>query len=855
MFVCDKYIDKNINMSSTLEQIPKDVSSVYLDNTTIQVNFTIPTDIINPYYYYRVVAYDDSGNIYDTSGTTSPIFLYNLTESTNYSYYIETVLFASSEIFSFRTQFPEIYTFYVSDISYNAAKLYWSGTDFSYIHLTRSNPNINNTITDISYIYDNTITSYYDNGNITSDISGNTLYYYYITPYLNINNIITTGITSSAQITTIVAPITDLSTTIVDSSSITLSFTAAKNSYNYSSIYTAKYTYTGINTEITDVSNSETTLILSDLSGNTTYNIYVIVKLDNSDNLIAKSSSIIAKTPVRPVYNVLLSFYDSSSIIVSYSIPPNTYTSSSIYTIYSIDGSGVQYTKTGTNSQLQIIDLSANSDFIIYVKTTLDGSSNLTANSNTIIGKTTSYPINNVIYFSDITYNNITINWAGIDISYVTVYRNNTNIGIDYITPYTDIDISGNTDYSYYVVPYLIEDEMTINGTPSATITTITPVSPATDLSMIFYDNSAITVSFIAGRNSYNNSIYYLATATTTINNIMTIIDISSSSVIPIQFTELSGNTYYDIYITTIIDNSLNATSLSSVSITTPIQSLNNPSIYYYDSSAIEISLGVLPHNSYNNNLYYIATATDNSGVTISSTITDINMTEPIITITGLSGNNLYYITGAVVVDGISSSIINIGTVTTEINLPYDISVTENGIKDINKISVLDVSFITPTQNNSVSYTYYIAKATDNNGYIIDASSNSSPILLYGLSGNTHYNITITMIIDGITIVSPSTTSITTAIQTPVDVEILFLEDASFTIGFTPLRNTTVSIPTYYILRATDVSSGDFVDVSSSDGVLSIYSLPNINTEYYIDILTAVDTSFVSYGGVFSIKN
>ena len=1004
-------------MSSSADQIPSDVSAIYLDDTSIRVSFTAPTGIVNPNYYYHVVLYDSSGNIYDTSGTSSPITIYGLTENTTYSYYVETVQTASTGYTTIRTtQWPRIYTFYTSDVSYNAAKLNWTGLDFSFVGIVRYFPTV-----DVSYVWSNNAASYYDSEAGGADLSGNTLYYYYITPYIYLNDVLNTGTVVVTTVTTAVAPPTQVvAATTVDGSAITLSYTAAKNSYSNSMYYTARSA-----AATTDVSGTETSLTVSNLSGNTSYSFYVSVCIDASSALVATSDAVSATTAVQaptgvvtfydssairvaftskntyssilfsaaagstrasaatspvlvqnlsgntvysitvsntlngnstlsasavladtvttgvqppsavalysvdasaiglsftagansyssilwtataadnsgrvlttatassgappiyltdlsgnteytasvsvelngnsalsaaapttvttttgvcPPYNLVLSFYDSSSIAVAFSAAPNTYTSV-VYNAYVSDTSGNNSTAQNTASPVQVRGLSADTTYTFYIKNTLNGNATLTAQSETISATTSGYPVNKVIYLTSITYSSITVNWAGVDISYVMVYRNAASLGTDYLTPYDDVDLSGNTDYAYYVVPYFIDRGVIITGEPSATVSTTTPVAPVSDLSMTFYDSSAITVSFTAGRNSYSSSVYYMATAVSTG---LLDVDISAASAGAIQITGLSGNTSYSVSLTTVVDVSISAVSATTVSAITPIQEPQNTSIYFYDNSAIEITF-TEPRNSYSSTLYYYAAATDTNGRTISASSSGGSST--IIAITGLSGNTYYYVTAATVADGAYSTAVNVGSVQTGIKSPYNIVATETATTDTTSASIVSVSFTEPAQSGTV---YYVASLVGGDGVTVDASASASPIVITGLSGNTDYSITLTTVIDGTPYVSATAATITTAIQTPVDVEILNLEDASFTVSFTTRHNSSAAAATYYVLRATDVSSGEVVDVSGTDGVLSMYGNGVLTTgDYYtIDLLTVVDSSMVSYGDVFTV--
>lgn len=827
-------------MSSSADQIPMDVSAIYLDNTTIRVSFTLPTGIVNPYYYYHVVAYDSFGNVYDTSGTTSPIVLYGLNEGTSYSYYVETIQTASTSVISLKTtQWPKIYVFYATDISYNAAMFNWSGADFSNVLISRET-------FDVSYISmtnDAISGKYYD----IYDSCGNTLYNYYITPYLTLNGILNAGTRVKTTIITKVAPITNLNATpTTDGSAIIISFDSAKNSYN--TIY-----YTAKTTNIADFSGTGTVLLLQNLSGNTVYDTYVTVTLDNSSALVAYSNTVSATTAVQAP-SASVAFFDNSAILV------NLYSKNTYDTVSYSVAAGTS-TKSGESSPLLLQNLSGNTVYNILVSNTLNGNVNLSA-SNYLPGTITTKiqpPTNVTLFYVDSSaiaisytagansYN--TILWTGkaIDGLMRTITSTSTDpiLSTIYIT-----ELSGNTTYTANV-SVTFDGNTYLSATSVSSVTATTNVRPPYNLSLPFYDSSSILISFSSAPNTYTNSIYYIASVSVSGGGSSVGVGASAS---PIQISELSGNTTYNISVTTIIDGSLSAIS-DTIENKTYVQSPENSTIEFYDNSGVSILFGKLPRNSYSSSLYYIASATDSCG-NVTSALTDGSVFPSRVVINGLSGNTTYNISVATIADNSYSNIVNIGTVRTGIKMPYNFEATEIYTDDPNAASIIDFSFIVPSQNGNI---YYIATVTSDNAVVseIDVSSNSSPILITGLSGNTDYSIRVKTVIDNIEYVSPTVTHVTTAIQTPRDVEIVYLEDASFTIAFTKGRNSA-STDAYYILRATNTSDSSYhIDISSNTGILSMYGVDSglVSDEMYsIDILTVVDSSMISYGELFEVR-
>lgn len=170
--------------------------------------------------------------------------------------------------------------------------LQWKGiTSYSYVKISRgtvigiSAEPIISTYTDISSVV--LSSPYYD-----TDLSGNTTYSYKITPY-------TKGVAGSTSndisIYKNVMSATDLSATFFDTSAIRISFTpSTNNNYNTSQNFTLR-TYNTNTTTTLDISGTTSPLLITDLSDGTTYTCSILTTLDNI--YIGTSASISVELP------------------------------------------------------------------------------------------------------------------------------------------------------------------------------------------------------------------------------------------------------------------------------------------------------------------------------------------------------------------------------------------------------------------------------------------------------------------------------------------------------------------------------------------------------------------------------
>lgn len=286
-------------------------------------------------------------------------------------------------------------------------------------------------------------------------------------------------------------------------------------------------------------------------------------------------------------------------------------------------------------------------------------------------------------------------------------------------------DLSGNTSYLTNIVT-TINNDTTMSATSNNIITT-TAVQPPTTVSTIFYDSSAIQVSFIYGRNTYN-SIYYSLYATDLGSGV--VISASGSST-PIMVTNLSGNTTYNLYVKNFIDGntSISAKSLSSSTITTNVQPVTIIGNTYIDGSAIAITFKDAI-NTYTTRTYSIA-LTDLCGMSIRN-IPNAQPNTSYITY-GLIGNTPYFFNVSTTLNGNTALSVNSYTYNTRtyVQAPTNLSIP---FYDSSSIKLL---FNLPTNTYNGTYFY--------NGYVTDGTSTktlsgtNNNFLFQDLISNTSY--------------------------------------------------------------------------------------------------------------------
>lgn len=610
-------------IAKTLPAPPTDLSAIFYDNSSIQINFTPARNSYSTSYNYILRTTNNNLSV-DISGLNPPIQITELSGNTIYTMSVISAIDNSLNLYASSTNLSK--TTLVSppiDISL----IYY---DNSAIQLSYSvGKNTYNSVYYTLYATD-TVGNYKDNSGVSTqlkllDLSGNTIYTLGVKNTLNGNIALVASSVYGIQLTLTQPPKT-LTQTAVDSSSITVGFLSGKNTYN-SVLYTASAVLvSSVDGNITDIKtgqNSTTTVNIGDLSGNTKYIIGVSATLDGNSALYSNSLTTITKrTTVQPPTNITTTAVDSSSITVSFIEPKNSYATSQYYIGNVIDNSNniTDISSSSPINTIQFKNLTKKTNYNYKVNTVLTARSSVGT-----VATYNPYPIITTFSLKDMSYNFVNLNWAGSDISYVRVSRKIDSEGVysdisnDYITPYQDIDISGNTDYYYYITPIRNYNGTLKTGGVSSVINTRTIVAPATDLSAIYYDTSAIQIRFTSStKNSYTTSVYYTLRAVNSSTGLYKEISGNNS---PLLITDLSAGITYNCYILTILDNNyigssinLNITTNGSIKqiIPIPLTSSTNstePSNYGGGVESFQMLSFTISNSSYSyaNGTYYFS--------------------------------------------------------------------------------------------------------------------------------------------------------------------------------------------------------------------------------------------------------
>jgi titin len=417
----------------------------------------------------------------------------------------------------------------------------------------------------------------------------------------------TTTAGSAAVVTAAQAP-TNLTTVFYDNSSVRVSFTLPRNYYSSTYYYQLNTSAAGVTTSASGQSAALTT---TNLSGNTSYTYTIGVYLDGSLRATTAGAATVTTT-AQAASNLTATFYDSSSVRVSFTLPRNSYTTSYYYQLNAIT-SGVTTTASGQAALLTATNLSGNTSYTYTVGVYLDGALRATtAGSAAII--TAVQPATNLAT-SSYDSSSVSVSFNLPRNSYTTSYYYQLNTTAAGITTsasgqsaaLTTTNLSGNTSYTYTVGVYL---DGALRTTTAGAAAVTTAAQPATNLSTTFYDSSAITIAFSLPRNSYTSTYYYQ------LNTVLYgVTQSASGQTTPITIYGLSGNALYTCYVLTYLDGSLKATSYST-SVTTNAQSPTNITNSFTDSSSIQFTF-TLPRNNYTSTYYYQLNATT-SGVTTS---------------------------------------------------------------------------------------------------------------------------------------------------------------------------------------------------------------------------------------------
>jgi hypothetical protein len=438
-----------------------------------------------------------------------------------------------------------------------AIQIQWGALDYSYARLYRqiTSPYTSSVVEpSAGAIFTGAVaTSYYD-----SDVSGATTYVYYIVPY----DAGDTAYPKSSTLTfsTAAQSARSITTAYYDSSSIQLSFTAPRNSYTSSYYYNLQATYSSYPT--LSASGQTSPLWVTELSGNTTYSLYIQSYLDGSMSAVTPVYTL--KTAAQPLTAPITLSYDSSSIYMQFTTARNTYTSTYYYLVAATAPRTVATNVSGQTNIYWITGLSGNTIYTYNIYAYFDGALITTLSGDTITTPAQTIPasaLTGAYYDSSGIRVSFSLrnSYESAATTYYVLTATDSISGVvttvsGQSSPLTVADLSGNSQYDYYCTHYL--DGSLIDTTATYSLTTA--ARWATDLSAIYVDVSAISISFTAPqRNYYAETYYYVARANLWGVDVVGV----SGQTGPLWVTGLSGGQTYSCYIDTYLDGTYKSTS------------------------------------------------------------------------------------------------------------------------------------------------------------------------------------------------------------------------------------------------------------------------------------------------------
>lgn len=232
---------------------------------------------------------------------------------------------------------------------------YWSSNNLSYVII---NTYSGNSIVGTSGVQ-------YGNYWITPDLSLNIPYTFKMNPY---NSAGTSGISKTYSVDT---TINVLKCNFTNYSYYTI-YLQWYGFYYYTKVY-RRTTYPYV-TDFVDITNSYLTPYTSfcydyDISGNTICE-YNIQSYDSSYTLY-NSNTFTFSNSAKPATDLSCIYYDFSSIMLSFTLPKNSYLSSYYYQLTAISESNTK-SVTGSTSPLFLTDLSSELSYTCYIYTYLD---------------------------------------------------------------------------------------------------------------------------------------------------------------------------------------------------------------------------------------------------------------------------------------------------------------------------------------------------------------------------------------------------------------------------------------------------------------------------------------------------
>ena len=467
---------------------------------------------------------------------------------------------------------------------------------------------------------------------IVSGLTANTPYTFTVTA----TNSAGTSVSSSATILVYTkpnAPIIGVAT-VLDANSVSVGFTPP------SGVITG-YIVTSSPDGLIGTGTSSP-IIVSGLSGNTSYTFTVTASNSSGTSISSDSSSSVTTIPSPPDMGIV-SITSTTAVSVAFTVPSGT----GIITGYTVSGSSGSIT-AGTSSPITVSGLTANTSYTFTITATNSSGTSISSSTSSLVTTNPNAPIigvATVLNTTDISVSFTSPSGSGTITNYTVTSSPGGLTGTGTTSPITVSGLTPNTPYTFSVFA-TNSSGSSVSSNATTSVTTI-PDSPTINTVTVL-GSTSVSVSFTPPSGTGTITSY---TVTGSSGSITT----GTSS--PISITGLVANTEY---IFTITATNSGGTSVSSL--------LSSPAI----TSSVLSSLSVFSKTDGRIVLRYSGSYTNVSisrnGITIVENISGTTYTD-----SGLSPNISYiYIVTPYNLIGVSGSTLSI----TEITLPNITSVS-----------------------------------------------------------------------------------------------------------------------------------------------------------------------------------
>ena len=408
-------------------------------------------------------------------------------------------------------------------------------------------------------VYSGSATTFSDTG-----LACNTSYSYTIYASNSGGNSATAS-TSGTTLACIPSAPTGLSATAVSGSQINLSWTAVSGATGY-------YVYRG-STQIGSTASAS----YSDtgLTCNTSYSYYVVAY--NSSGSSAASNTVNPSTYICPPTGFTVSGTGPTTLNLSW----NASTGATSYTVVTYTGGQSVYSGSGTSASVSGLTCNTSYSYSLTASNAQGTSANTIASGSTYVCPPA--PPSG-LSATAASQTQINLSWSAVTgATGYYVYRNSSYLTSTSATSYSDIGLTCNTSYSYYIVAYNAGGSSGVSNTANATTVVCTPATP-TGLSVT--PGSLCTQMNLAwADNATNETGYYVYRG----GALVATLGVNSTSYVD---SNLNGATSYSYYVVAYNSGGSANSAASSGTTNSCVSSPGSPSSSMTVGTVISSDLG-----------------------------------------------------------------------------------------------------------------------------------------------------------------------------------------------------------------------------------------------------------------------